>query len=150
MKRCYIAHMDKKFFLILLLAFLPVTLRAGLFVGVAIVKKGLVVLEPAESGQGPGRVKERVRVELGDVIRVGADGHCELLAYEGTVAHLPANSDYRVKRTGVYKMLDGGNVLVVPFRLQLGLKTQRLPMPQEPSALGTSANNKMIKNFLSI
>ena len=137
MKRGYIAHMDKKFFIILLLALLPNTLLAGLFVGVAIVKKGLVVLEPAESGQGPGRVKERVRVELGDVIRVGADGHCELLVYEGTVAHLPPNSDYRVKRQGIYKMLDGGNVLVVPFRLQLGQKTQRQPMPKEPSALGT-------------
>ena len=129
--------MKKIICLSLFVSFLPTSLWAGLFVGVAIVKKGLVVLEPAESGQGPGRVKERVRVELGDVIRVGVDGDCELLVYEGTVTHLPPNSDYRVTREGIFKMLDGGNVLVVPFRLQLGQKTQRLPLPAEPKALGT-------------
>ncbi len=110
---------------------------AGLFVGVAVVKKGLVVLEPSESGQGPGRVKERVRVELGDVVRVGPDGDCQLLVYEGTVVHLPPDGDYRITRDGLFKMLDGGNVMIVPFKVKLGMKTQRLPLRENKTPLGT-------------
>jgi len=132
--------MQRRFLVVTLLcaALVAVThCRAGLFVGVAMVAKGTVVLEPAEMGQGPGRVVERVRVELGDIVRIGEDGDCTLLVYDGTVYHFEPRGDYRIVREGIQKLLDGGEILIAPFRTVLGGRNQDERFSSEIHPLGT-------------
>lgn len=109
---------------------------SGLFTGIAVVDGGLVVLQPAESGVGSGRVVNEVRIELGDIIKVGEDGQCTVLFIDGTSVRLDTNSDYRVRRNGLWKLLDGGEMIVADFKVKLGSRTQKLPVNRAVTAIG--------------
>ena len=120
-----------------LFLFLTVSVSsAGVFVGVAVVEKGLVVLQPAESGVGSGRIVSQVRLELGDIVKVGEDGVCSVFFTEGTIVRLDKNSDYRVRRNGLWKILDGGEMVVADFATRMGSSTQRVPVSSKRNPLG--------------
>jgi len=130
----------KKFqFIVLVAVFFNLSvicLDAGLFTGVAVVDSGLVILQPAQSGVGSGRIVSQVRLELGDLIKVGDDGVCYLYFIDGTIVSLDSNSEYRVRREALWKVLDGGEMIVADFNLVLGSKTQQQSLAPHQKKLG--------------